>query len=439
MEALAMSKKERRRLELFSRVREGAMTLVKASELLPLSYRQAKRSYGRYRSEGDRGVVHRLRGRVSNRGVDPGKKARVLELYRKKYGDFGPTLACEYLAKEDALTVGVETLRQWLIGEGLWSSRRCRPVHRKWRERKGHFGEMVQLDGSHHDWFEGRREKAVLMVLIDDATNRTYARFFEEETTEASFETLRRYVARYGLPRSVYADRASIYRTTRDATVDENLADKLPETQFGRAMQELDVALILAHSPQAKGRVERRNAVFQDRLVKALRLKGIDDLEGANAFLDEEFLADMNEKFNVPPRARSDLHRRVPRGVTLERVLSFQETRVVQNDWTIRWRNRWFQLTQENRKLALVKRTLTVCEQRDGTVLLLLGKRVLAWKELPERPQCIVKVKPADKPKSKSGGSRKPSASHPWRRPYKSVMASSVASVSRRTKRSKKT
>ena len=435
MEALAMSKKERRRLELFSRVREGELTLVKASELLGLSYRQAKRVYGRYRSEGDRGVVHRLRGRVSNRGVDPGKKARVLELYREKYGDFGPTLACEYLAKEDELKVGVETLRQWLIGEGLWSSRRRRPVHRKWRERKGHFGEMVQLDGSHHDWFEGRREKAVLMVLIDDATNRTYARFFEGETTEASFETFWRYVKLYGLPRSVYADKASIYRTTRDATVDENLADKLPETQFGRAMQELDVELILAHSPQAKGRVERRNAVFQDRLVKALRLKGISDLEGANAFLDEEFLADLNEKFNVPARAQSDLHRRVPRRVKLERVLSFQEERIVQNDWTIRWRNRWFQLTEANRKLALVKRTLTVCEQLDGTVLLLLGKRALAWDELPERPVRVVSVKPAEKSPVVSGENRKPSAQHPWRKSCKVSAVSTVASVARRTRK----
>ncbi len=435
MEALAMSKKERRRLELFSRVREGELTLAKASELLKLSYRQAKRSYGRYRLEGDRGVVHRLRGRVSNRGVDPGKKARVLELYREKYGDFGPTLACEYLAKEDQLNVGVETLRQWLIGEGLWSSRRRRPVHRKWRERKGHFGEMVQLDGSDHDWFEGRREKAVLMVLVDDATNRTYARFFEEETTEASFETFRQYVGRYGLPRSVYADRASIYRTTRDATVDENLADKLPETQFGRAMQELDVELILAHSPQAKGRVERRNAVFQDRLVKALRLKGISDLEGANAFLDEEFLADMNEKFNVPAREQSDLHRRVPRRVKLERVLSFQEERVVQNDWTIRWRNRWFQLTEENRKLALVKRKLTVCEQLDGTILLLLGTRALAWEELPERPVRVASAKPAEKSPGVSGENRKPSAQHPWRKPYKPLAASTVASVARRTRK----
>ncbi len=171
--------------------------------------------------------------------------------------------------------------------------------------------------------------------------------------------------------------------------------------------------------------------------MKALRLKGISDLEGANAFLDEEFLADLNEKFNVPAREQSDLHRRVPRRVKLERVLSFQEERVVQNDWTIRWRNRWFQLTQENRKFALVKRKLTVCEQLDGMVLL-LGKRELAWDELPERPQCVAKVKSVGPPKSKSAGGRKPSVSHPWRRPYKSPTGSSVASVSRRTKRSKK-
>ena len=380
-------------------------------------------------------MVHRLRGRVSNRGVDPQKKVRVLKWYREKYFDFGPTLACEYLAKDDQEQVGIETLRQWLIGEGLWASRRRRPAHRKWRERKGHFGEMVQLDGSHHDWFEGRREKAVLMVLIDDATNRTYARLFEEETTEASFETFRQYVGRYGLPRSVYADKASIYRTTRDATVDEDLADKPPETQFGRAMKELDVELILAHSPQAKGRVERRNAVFQDRLVKALRLQGINDLQSANTFLDEEFLADMNEKFNVPSRERSDLHRRVPRRVKLDRVLSFQEERVVQNDWTIRWRNRWFQLTEANQKLALVKRKLTVCEQLDGTILLLLGNKVLAWNELEERPVRAAAVKPSGKFSAASKKKRKPSAKHPWRKPYKPSTASTAKSVSRRSKK----
>lgn len=432
METLAMNVKERRRLEVFSRVRQGELTLVKASQLLSLSYRQTKRAYARYRREGDAGVVHRLRGRRSNRGTDAAKKARVLKLYQEKYPDFGPTLAVEYLAREDGEEVGVETLRQWLKGAGLWKSRRKRSAHRKWRARRDHLGELVQLDGSHHDWFEGRREWAVLMVLIDDATNRTYARFFEEETTAASFETFRRYVERYGLPHAVYPDKASIYRTTRDATVDEILADEPPATQFGRAMRELGVELILAHSPQAKGRVERRNAVFQDRLVKAMRLKQISDLQSANAFLEEEFLDELNEKFTVAAKQPADLHRRVPRGVKLERILSFQESRVVQKDWTIRWRNRWFQLTEANRKLALVNRKVTVCEQLNGTIVILFGKRELAWEELPERP---AKVRPVKTPPKDSGGRKKPSAKHPWRRSYKGTQAAVTATPAARRSR----
>jgi hypothetical protein len=377
-------------------------------------------------------VVHRLRGRSSNRRSDEQKKGRVLKLFQEKYADFGPTLAAEYLAREDGEEVAVETLRQWLKGAGVWKPRRKRSAHRKWRARREHLGELVQLDGSHHDWFEGRRDWAVLMVLIDDATNRTYARFFEEETTAASFETFWRYVEHCGLPHAVYADKASIYRTTRDATVDESLSDEPLATQFGRAMQELGVELILAHSPQAKGRVERRNAVFQDRLVKALRLKKISDLESANAFLEEEFLEDLNGKFEVSPQQSADLHRRVPRGVKLERVLSFQEQRVVQKDWTIRWRNRWFQLTEANQKLALVNRKVTVCEQLDGTVVIVFGKRELAWEELPERPAKVRRVKT---PPQASGGRKKPSAKHPWRRPYKaSKTAATATSAARRSR-----
>lgn len=433
METLAMSLKERRRLELFSRVHEGGLTLRKASALLGLSYRQAKRAYARYRSEGDAGVVHRLRGRSSNRRTDAQKKDRVLKLFQEKYHDFGPTLAAEYLAAEDGEVVAVETLRQWLKGAGWWQPRRKRSAHRRWRARREHLGELLQLDGSHHDWFEGRRDEAVLMVLIDDATNRCYARFFEEETTAASFVTFWRYVERYGLPHAVYADKASIYRTTRDATVDESLADEPPQTQFGRAMQQLGVELILANSPQAKGRVERRNGVFQDRLVKALRLKNISDLESANAFLDEEFLEELNRKFAVSPKKPEDLHRRVGRGVKLERVLSFQEERVVQKDWTIRWRNRWFQLSQANQKLALVNRKVTVCEQLDGTVVILFGQRELTWEELPERP---VAVRPVQRPRPQTRGPRKPSADHPWRRSYKaSATSATVTSSARKSKR----
>lgn len=425
-----MSLKERRRLELFSRVQERAMTLWKASGLLGLSYRQAKRAFRRYRAEGDAGVVHRLRGRSSNRAAEPERKARVLRLYREKYDDFGPTLAAEYLASHDKEQVAVETLRQWLLEAGLWERhRRGGPAHRKWRERRAHFGELVQMDGSHHDWFEGRRDWGVLMVMIDDATSRTYAQFFEQETTEAAFETFEGYARQRGLPRALYVDRDSIYRTTRDATVDENLAETPALTQFGRAMQELDVELILAHSPQAKGRVERRNAVFQDRLVKALRLKGIDDLAAANAFLEKEFLDELNLKFSVAAREKGDLHRRVPRGVKLERVLSFQEQRVVQKDWTIRWRNRWFQLSASNCKLSLVGRAVTVCEQRDGTIMLLSGKRELAFDELPERPVRIATAKPP----SRLTSQHKPAANHPWRNYQQPHSDETVASAARRT------
>lgn len=305
MSVLRMSKKERRRLEVFGRVKRRELTLKKAAELIGLSYRQILRSYERFLKKGDAGVVHRLRGRRSNHQPLAGMRKRVLALYAKKYSDHGPTLAAELLAEEDGLVVSVSALRRWLLEAGLWKARRRGATHRRWRERRSCLGEMVQMDGSLHDWFEGRRGKATLMVMIDDATNRMYARFFEEETTAAVMETFRRYVLRQGLPRSVYVDRDSIYETTRDATTDENLRESGPLTQFGRALKELDVQLILAHSPQAKGRVERRHGVLQDRLVKALRRRGISSLEAANDFLEKSFLEPFNERFRwCRPRLR---------------------------------------------------------------------------------------------------------------------------------------
>ena len=290
MGKVRLSKKERIRVEVLSKVKSGGLTLGKAAELLGLSYRQMLRVHKRYESEGNAGLQHGLRGRESNRSIASDRRERVLELYQGKYGDFGPTLAMEYLGQGDGEQIGVETLRLWLVKAGLWDARHRGGAHRQWRERKGHFGEMVQMDGSLHDWFEGRRGKASLMVMIDDATNQTYARFFEEETTAAALTVFGAYVERYGLPRSLYVDRDSIYETARDSTVDEALSAKSPLTQFGRAMDELDVKLILAHSPQAKGRVERRHGVFQDRLVKAMRLRKINTLAAANRYLEEEFL-----------------------------------------------------------------------------------------------------------------------------------------------------
>jgi len=410
-----MSRKERRRLELCGRVQRGELTLAKAAELAGLSYRQARRVYRRYREESDRGLVHRLRGRPSNRQSEPAKREQALILYRERYHDFGPKLATEYLGREHQLMVGVETLRRWLIRDGLWQVKRKRSVHRRWRERKECKGEMLQMDGSHHDWFEGRREGACLMVMIDDATNFTYARFFEGETTQASMTTFWRYVERYGLPCSLYVDRSGIYEPTQWAKMDEDLGERGPLTQFGRAMQELDVNVILARSPQAKGRVERRNGLFQDRLVKALRLRNISDLATANRYLEETFLPELNGQFNVPPKQPADVHRPVPAGVQLAHVLSFQDSRAVQNDWTVSWRGRRFQLTEANRKLTIVRKRVLVCEQLDSAIKLVYRGRELEWEEIGRKKK---PPGPPGRPTGLGRLGRRPPANHPWRRDF---------------------
>jgi transposase len=313
MEILKMSRKERDRLVVMAQVKHRKLSLRQASGVLGLSYRQTRRIWRRFGQQGDAGLVHGLRGRPSPRRKAPQLREQILKRYRDEYGDFGPTLAAEYLRHQDGLKVDHETLRRWLMAEGIWQTRRRRQRHRQWRERKPCLGQMEQLDGSHHDWFEGRRAKAVLMVMVDDATNRTYARFFEEETTRASFETFDRWAGRNGVPRSLYVDRDSIYRCERTATVAEQVAGQEPQTQFGRAMRALGVELILANSPQAKGRVERRNGLLQDRLVKALRLQGINDLVAANIYLEGQFLSELNGRFTVSPASAADAHQPPPR------------------------------------------------------------------------------------------------------------------------------
>jgi len=408
-----MSARERLRLETVRRVARSELTLAKAAQVLELSYRQMKRICRRFKEEGDGGVVHRHRGRASNRQADIKVRTRALDLYRAKYGDFGPTLAAEYLAKDDGLEVAVETLRRWLSGVGLWEVHRPGVKHRSRRARKEHVGEMIQMDGSWHDWFEGRRAWATLMVMIDDATNRTYARFFEQETTEAAMGTFGRYARRYGLPQSLYVDRDSIYRPGREETVDDRLSGVEPVTQFGRAMQALKIRLILANSPQAKGRVERRNAVFQDRLVKALRLAGIDDLASANEFLEKSFLAELNRRFTFASAKASDLHRQAPPKSEMDRILAIHEKRLIQNDWTLQWNHRCFQLTSVNRTLALTKKKVEVIEKLNGEVLLYYRGRKLTYTELAMRPSPTSKRKAKQPPRTTA--TTRPKADHPWR------------------------
>jgi hypothetical protein len=270
---------------------------------------------------------------------------------------------------------------------------------------------MVQLDGSHHDWFEGRRAKCVLMVMVDDATNRVGGRFSEEETTRASYDVLEGWVRQNGLPGSLYVDRDSIYRCEGQASVAEQLAGKERQTQFGRAMAQLGVELILANSPQAKGRVERMNGVLQDRLVKALRLAKINDLENANRFLEETFLGEFNRRFRRVPASSLDAHRGIPRN--LDEVLSWEEERVVQRDWTVGCQGKWYQLDRQHEALSLAGRKVVVRKLRDERVQLVYRANKLKWKELPSRPPRPQESRPAKPVRAL----RTPAASHPWRRP----------------------
>ena len=412
METLSMSGKERRRVEVLSRVRSGELSLMKAAEVLGMSYRQAKRIWVRYQKQGDAGLLHCLRGRPSNRQVQPVRQEQALELYREKYVGYGPTLAAECLDREDGLSVPVSTLRVWLSSAGLWQPQRRRKLHRRRRPRREHEGELLQMDGSHHDWFEGRRGAAVLMVMIDDATGCIFARFFENESWHSAATTLRRYTSRRGLPRALYVDRHGIYRADWEPTPEQVFAGIEPKTQFGRAMHELDVELIQAHSPQAKGRVERVNRTLQDRLVKELTRAGISDLESANRFLEETYLSRFNQQFGRSAAKAADLHRVVTDEHVL-RVLSLQEDRVVQPDWTVRWHNGFLQLPRAAAEHVQPGDRVVISEQLDRQLRIFVGDRELAWSRVldaapPARP-------PAPGRPTGSSQGQKPRADHPWR------------------------
>ena len=394
MNSLTMSRKERQRLEVFGRVKRAEITLVRAAQWLKLSERQTHRMYKRFIREKDAGLVHRLRGRKSNRRLDEATRRKVVARYLERYADFGPTHACEKLLEDDGLSVSPDTLTRLLKQAGVWKRMRRGRKHRSRRERRACFGEMVQMDGSLHDWFEGRGPRCVLMDLVDDATGKTHAKFFPEETTAAAFDSFGEWIELHGIPRSVYVDRDSIYRPDRPATVEEELAGEGPLTQFGRAMKELDVDLIMAHSPQAKGRVERKNRTMQDRLIKELRLAGISAIPAANAFLKNTFLPKLNAKQSVPARHKADAHRRLARGTKLAEVLCFQEERTAGQDWCVRYESRWFQIDRKHEPLQLAGKRITVRRLLDGTIQLLHERTRLTFGELSAQPKAVKVKKP---------------------------------------------
>jgi|HubBroStandDraft_6_1064221.scaffolds.fasta_scaffold200744_1 hypothetical protein len=399
MEELRMSGKERIRLEAMGRVKRGELSVVEGAELMDLSLRQARRVWKRFKALGDKGVVHRLRGRASNHRLSAEVRELVVKRHQERYADFGATLACEKLAEED-LVLSPDTLTALLKERGLWRRRRRRGRHRRRRERRACLGSLVQMDGSHHDWFEGRADKCVLMVMIDDATSLTYARFYAAETSEGAFDVFGRWSRRQGLPRALYVDRHSIYR-------DEDHPEH--PTQFGRAMKDLSVELIQAHSPQAKGRVERRNAVFQDRLVKEMRLRNIKDMAAGNVFLEGKFLQELNGRYAVKARRDQDLHRALAAGVVLEEILCVQERRVVGQDWCVRWKNRWLQIDRGHGALNLPRRAVLVKHRPDGQLVVEYKGQRLICRELG--------TKPAEAKKGKvivNNRRWKPGANHPW-------------------------
>jgi transposase len=399
MEELRMSAKERVRLEALCRVKRGELSMTGAAALIDLSLRQFRRVWKRFKNEGDAGLVHQLRGRASNRQLPQEMRDLVVKRHQERYADFGPTLACEKLA-EEGLLLSPDTLTGLLKSRGLWQRQRRRGRHRKCRERRASLGSLVQMDGSHHDWFEGRCGKCVLMVMIDDATSLTYARLYPAETTEAAFDVFGRWVNRQGLPRSLYVDRHSIYR-------DETHPDR--PTQFGRAMKDLSVELIQAHSPQAKGRVERRNAVFQDRLVKEMRLRKINTMAAGNLFLEGMFLEELNRRYAVAARVDQDLHRRLDSGTVLEEVLCVRERRVVGMDWCVRWRNRWLQIDARHASLNLPRREVLVKQRADGQLVVEHKQERLVHRELKAKP-----VPPRVKRAAINNRGWKPAANHPW-------------------------
>ncbi len=406
---VTMSVKELRRVHVIRQVRDKQLTQVKAGTVLGLTARQIRRLMRRVEQEGDAGLMHRGRGQPSNRRIPAKKKAKVLKLYEARYGDFGPTLAAEKLAERHGLEISAETLRGWLVAEGVTHFRRRKRPHRAWRARKAHVGELVQLDGSHHDWLEGRGPRCVLMAYIDDASSRVFARFYEYEGTIPAMDSFQRYVQQYGLPLALYADKHTTYQSPAEPTVVEHLAGTEPQSQFGRALSELGVELIAAHSPQAKGRVERLFKTLQDRLVKELRLARIATLEAANRFL-EGYLPVYNRRFAVRPAQAADLHRPRPTVPVLERSLCLKTSRCLRKDFTIAYEGRLYQVHDKLRATHAV-----VEHHLDGTMRLTHQGRSLGFHAIPVRPVLAAEGSTV----SRSRRPITPAAEHPWRKRWR--------------------
>lgn len=401
---ITMSHHELRRLHVIRKAIDKVVTQKYASETIGLSLRQTQRIVACVKREGDKGIVHKLRGRSSNRALP--HKDKILSLFKGKYRDFGPTLASEKLFERDKIKVNDETLRLWLIDKGIPYKQRKKRPHRQWRERKHHFGQMVQMDGSHHPWLEDRGPECVLMGYIDDATGIPFGRFYKYEGTIPAMDSFKRYIKKHGIPLSAYLDKHSTYKSTGKPSIEDELSNVVPLSQFERALKEIGVDVIHANSPQAKGRIERLFHTFQDRLIKELRLEGARTIEDANKVIDR-FLPVYAGRFGVKAHKAKDLHRPIPKCVDLDRILCIKTKRFLRNDFTIIHNGKLYQILDNVRADKV-----TVEDRVDGDMVIRHKETKLKFIEITvrskkEEPRKIFKPKRVYAPIPKD---------HPWRR-----------------------
>jgi predicted DNA-binding protein (UPF0251 family) len=409
---ITMSKRELERYPVIERSLKREITQAKAGELLELSERHIRRLVKRARLKGVRGLVHGNRGRPSPRKMSVEVEERIASIIGERYPDFTPLHAAEKLWERHKIGVSREKVRLIMVAKGLWKRRRRRKEDHVWRERKPHPGEMVQLDGSHHAWLEERGPKLVLMGYVDDATGRFFGCFYDHEGVYPAMDSLRRYIERYGLPQALYLDKHSTYKTTRQPATDELLREEQAQTQFERALSELGIKVIHAHSPQAKGRIERAFGTLQNRLVKEMRLAGVSTCEEANRFLDG-YLRIHNRRFMKEPLRPQDLHRPVPKSLSLDDIFCLQGIRTVNNGYIIKWTNRTFVLTRPS--LTLRRQKVVVREWFEGRLSIRFKGKDLEYKEVDTvRPKPAVRVfaiKIRRKPPKYI-----PPPTHPWKR-----------------------
>lgn len=387
---IQMTKRELDRLNIVNKVIAGQMTIKAASKLMGLSYRQSKRVVAKVRKDGDAAIIHQGRGKASPRKLPEKLIQQTLQLYKSKYPDFGPTFANEKLFEIHQIKISKETLRKHLIKEGLWESHSKKNYEtHMWRERKHHAGEMIQIDGSHHRWLEDRLDQEFcLMGYIDDADGKVYGRFYEYEGILPAFDSFEKYIKLNGTPKSIYIDRHSTYKTSRKPSVDEELNDAYPDTQFERVMKKIGVEVIHARSPEAKGRVERSFATHQDRLVKEMRLANICTIEDANKFLPG-YLKKHNEMFAIEPKSMTSFFRKLPDDLNFKSTFSLEYPRTIATDYTVRWNNRLFLIS--NPSITLKKKKVILQLALNGDIQIISKNKILSFKEITEKDLTLAK------------------------------------------------